>query len=522
MRLHVVLVHPARDAAAVADLVPGDGGRVLAQDSILRGRATGDGGHHAVTGASPGPHVEPGRGRGLQAQLRRSGRRPGNRHITEITVRLYLILVYPARDRGAVADLPPGSGGGVLAQDIVLGGAARGDERPHPAVPGGLRKNLDFRREGSCPAHLWEWGPSHGQLAQVTFGLHMGGRDPARDAGAVADLPPGSGGGVLAQDIVLRGRTAANSGQDTVRRAGAGAHIEASRSGDPQLGPGPAHRGHRSPRAYLAGLHPAPQGLIELDLPPSGRLRLLPANAEGSRAVVGNDRHHGCVCHRSRMQEYILFLRRLREGRSGGRRRNLRYHRHTAEVAVRLHMVAVDPARLHGCILNLPPHGTGSAFLAHNPVPRGGSGRQGAHCRVRGAGALPDGESCDVAGNHTDLGRPEDRHIVRMVGLHLAGLHPGTEVVIQETDAPPGGRGRVLAQNGVAAGGVRDSAVSMVRGAGAIIYIQICRGGLQGAMGLCGRRFLAVGCSGLYHGYHRYIGGKGNRITRRHGMPEIH
>ena len=68
--LDVVAMHPAGNAVAEPDLVPGGRGRVLAQDVVAGGGTAGDGSDDVVGGAGPRAHIEPVRGGGQETQLR--------------------------------------------------------------------------------------------------------------------------------------------------------------------------------------------------------------------------------------------------------------------------------------------------------------------------------------------------------------------------------------------------------------------------------------------------------------------
>ena len=302
VELDVIAVHPAVEAAAEADLVPGRGGRILAQNVVLRGRAARDRGHLAVGRAGTRTHPQAVRGAGLEAQLRHRG----HPEAAEVAVRPDPVLVHPAVDGRAEADLVPGGRGRVPAQDVVAVGGAAGDEADLAVGCAGPRAHREVGGGRGLEAQLRDG--RHPQAGEAAVGPHVAPVHPAVDGGAEADLVPGRGGRVPAQDVVAVGGAAGDEADPGVAGAGTGAHVEAERGRGPQAQlrggvPGRGQAGEAAVGLDPVAAHPAGHGSGVADLPPARIRRVAPP--QGVPARVGGPKRgqdgsggRGGVAHR--------------------------------------------------------------------------------------------------------------------------------------------------------------------------------------------------------------------------------
>ncbi len=304
VELDVVAVHPAVEAVAEADLVPGGRGRILAQDVVLRRGAARDRGDLAVGRAGTRTHPQAVRGAGLEAQLRHRRHREAG----QVAVRPDLIPVHPAGHAGVEADLVPGGRGRILAQDVVLRRGADGDEPDLAVGRAGPRAHREAVGGGGPEAQLRDG--RHRQAREAAVGPHVAPVHPADDGGAVADLPPGGRGRILAQDVVAVRGAAPDKADLGVAGAGTGAHVEAERGRGPQaqLRGGVPGRGQAREAAVgpdLIAAHPAGHGAVVADPPPARIGRVAPPQRVPG-PVGGPDRGQhgpgvdGAVAHRDR------------------------------------------------------------------------------------------------------------------------------------------------------------------------------------------------------------------------------
>ena len=395
----------------------------------------------------------------------------------------------PAGDAVAEADLVPGGDGGVLAQDVVAGGGAAGDEADLVVSRTRPRAHVEVDRGGGLEAQLWSWVPGDGEPGEVAVGLDVVAMHPAGNAVTKPDLVPGGRGGILAQNVVAGDRTTGDGSDNVVAGAGSQAHIEPVRGGGQKTQLRCRVPGHGEPREVAVGLdvgggNPAGYPVAELDLVPGGRGRVL-AQDVVTGGGEGQRDHDAVTCAGSGTHVEAVGGRfpETELGIAAGWRR-CPDHREVAELAMQLHMVLVHPAV--DCI-------------AEADLVPGGRGRVLAQDHVTVA-AVRDG-ACPVAGRSRC--RPHDTGLygVGQAGprrwcldeiafdLHVVvGFNPAGHLVT-EPDLVPGGRGRVLAQNVVAGGGATGNRGDAVMcSAGSRAHVEAGRGGGQETEPGYGRR----------------------------------
>ena len=286
--LHVLAGHPADQEGAHADPVPGGRGRILAQDVVVLGVVGRQRDQHAVVGAGTGMDVEAsglgGVGGGPGTQLRD----PGDLEALQAAVRQQVVLVDPAGDGVAEADLVPGGEVGVLAQQFVADGGAAGNGGDPGMCLSGSEAHLEAVRDAGLEAGPGPRG-GDGQVAAVAVQAHAGGGDPAGDGVAEADLVPGSRVGVPLQDRMEVGA----AGRDHGHLGGGRGRTQPDDTG--LCGVGQTDLGRRGQIEVALGLdrvvrpHPAADGVVVLDVPPAGMGRVPAQQAVPGRAA-GRDR----------------------------------------------------------------------------------------------------------------------------------------------------------------------------------------------------------------------------------------
>ena len=444
---------PAGDAGTELDLVPRGRGRILAQDVVAGRGAAGDEGHPAVGFARSRAHIQVQGGGGQQTQL---GRGPGDGDPGEVAVGLDIGGGDPAGNAGTEPDLVPRGRGRVLAQDVVAGGGeGQGDHDPVAgAGPGAQVEAVRGRGQQAQLGRVADGGrlPGNRQVAPVAVQLHAGGRDPAGDTVAVADLVPGGRGRVLAQNRMAVGTANRQGGHPGAGRARCCPH-------DAGLcGVGQTDSGRQRQIEVAFGLHrvvrgnPANNGGLVTDLVPGGRGGILAQDVVAVRGAAGDGADLVVAGARPRPDVQVLGGAGLEAQLRGPD------NRQAGEVAVGLDVVPVHPAGDAVAEADPVPDG-GSRVLAQDVVAGGGAAGDRGHPGVGGARTQTHVEPGRGRGQQAQLrGGGHDEAGKVTVGLDEVGGNPAGERVA-DADLVPGGRGRVLAQDVVAGGGAAGDGV---------------------------------------------------------------
>ena len=454
-------MHPARKTGGEPDLPPRGRGRVLAQDVVPGCGTAGNAAHAAVARVRAGAHVEAQRGRGLQTQLRRGGRRarsrsPGSLRRSLSGAHLHLVgraLRQTAQGRAHVRPdvrmRQPGMGIRLAILHVVA--RRRGPVgRRLPGDAQGARAVGDRRQA----AHRLQ--DRHRHLAGAAVRPDGGARHPPRHRRAEPDLPPGRHGRVLAHDGVPGRRAAREAADLGLARVRARTHAQPGRERGLQAGlrrrgrralacrPGPVPRRIRGSHAHVVGRAGDEAGQGGFGARPRMRLRrpgvrALPPVLHGiARGLSRAGRRLPGHAHGGGAGD--------RRGQVAHRRRRDAHGRHAADFAVGLHMGRADPAGQRVAELDAPP-GRDRRVLAHDLVLGRGPARDRAYAAMARARAGAHVEAQRDGGLQTCLRRPHDGRGTGMAGgLHVGRAHP-TPAAVAQAQQPPGGAGRELAPN---------------------------------------------------------------------------
>ena len=459
--LHVVSMHPTRKTGGEPDLPPGGRGRVLAQDVVPGCGTAGNAAHAAMARVRAGAHVEAQRGRGLQTQLRRGGRRarsrsPGSLRRSLSGAHLHLVgraLRQTAQGRAHVRPDVRMRQPGVGIRLAILHVVARRRGPVGRRLPGDAQgaRAVGDRRQA---AHRLQ--DRHRHLAGAAVRPDGGARHPPRHRGAEPDLPPGRHSRVLAHDGVPGRRAAREAADLGLARVRARTHAQPGRERGLQAGlrrrgrralacrPGPVPRRIRGSHAHVVGRAGDEAGQGGFGARPRMRLR-----RPGARALPPG--LHGIARGLSRAGRRLPGHAQGggagdRRGQGAHRCRRDAHGRHAADFAVGLHMGRADPAGPRVAEPDAPP-GRDRRVLAHDLVLGRGPARDGAHAAMACARAGAHVEAQRDGGLQTCLRRPHDGRGTGMAGgLHVGRAHP-TPAAVAQAQQPPGGAGRELAPN---------------------------------------------------------------------------